>query len=109
MVWLPTGQQTDCPEREAGRLKVLSQAYQPGRIALDVDAEHPAWLVINEVTAQGWQARLDGGASLPLMRANGLFHAVCMPAGRHRVELGYSPLQLWRDGLPKRFAAGGAG
>lgn len=109
VVWLPSGQQTDCPDREAGQLKVLSQAYQPGWIALDVNAEHPAWLVINEVTAQGWQARLDGGASLPLMRANGLFHAVCVPAGRHRVELGYSPLQLWRDGLRKRFAKGGAG
>ncbi len=105
VVWLPGGQHAECPEHEAGRLRLLSQAYKPGSIVLEVEAEQPAWLVINEVTARGWQARLNGGVSLPLLRANGLFHAVCVPAGRHSVELGYSPLQLWRDGLWQRFAA----
>lgn len=103
-LWLPAMAGAACPEHDAGEANIQVQHYQPGRIELTVEADRPAWVVVNEVTARGWQARLPDGTVLPLLRGNGLFHALCVPAGRHQVQLRYSPLQLWREGLSVRLA-----
>ena len=103
-LWLPAMASAACPEQGAGEADIQVQHYQPGRIELTVEADRPAWVVVNEVTARGWQARLESGAVLPVLRGNGLFHALCVPAGRHQLQLRYSPLQLWREGLSARLA-----
>jgi len=64
-------------------------------------------VVINETTGRGWQAQLEDGQVLPLLRGNGLFHALCVPAGQHQVRLRYSALQLWREGLGARLRRDG--
>lgn len=65
------------------------------RLALEVEASAPGFLVLVEAYDPGWQAELDGAAT-PVLRANSLFRAVRVPAGRHRVELRYRPAAaLW--------------
>ncbi|WP_454259468.1 hypothetical protein [Pseudoxanthomonas mexicana] len=108
VLWLPEAATSACPDHDGGSVRVLAQDYRPGRIELRVESDRPAWLVVNEVAARGWWAALDDGTSVPLLRGNGLFHALCVPAGRHAIVMGYSPLLLWRDGLAARFADAGA-
>lgn len=97
-LWLPqSGEATACPDVGAGNAQVDAVRYRASRIELDYRADTPAWLVINEVIAPGWVAEVEG-RSVPLLRGNGLFRAVCVPAGRLRLVLRFSPARLWRDG-----------
>ena len=101
-VWLPSDARAECVDAAAGTLRVGEPVYRSSRMSVQVDAAAPAWLVVNEVSAPGWQATVDGVEST-LLRANGLFRAVCVPAGRHEVAFRFSPLQLWRAGLAQRL------
>jgi hypothetical protein len=66
------------------------------RITTDVEGGG-GLLIFSEVDYPGWRATVDG-APVPLVRADYLLRAVCVPAGPHRVELVYdSP--LWKIGL----------
>jgi hypothetical protein len=74
-------------------------AYAPalvsrGEETITVDVEAPAagFGVINEAWYPGWEARVDGQAA-PIHRANSLVMAVRVPAGRHRIALGFRPWQ----------------
>jgi hypothetical protein len=106
-LWLPAAASSHCAEQDAGEATVQVLHYQPGRIELTVVADDAAWVVINETTGRGWQAQLEDGQVLPLLRGNGLFHALCVPAGQHQVRLRYSALQLWREGLGARLRRDG--
>jgi hypothetical protein len=57
-------------------------------LAFDVECDRPGHLVVLEAYDRGWTARVDGQAA-PVRRANVLFRAVPVPAGRLRVELSY--------------------
>jgi hypothetical protein len=54
-------------------------------------------LVFSEVDYPGWRATVDG-RSVPLVRADYVLRAVCVPAGEHRVALVYDP-PLFKIGL----------
>jgi hypothetical protein len=60
--------------------------------ALEVEAQlcAPGVLVVLEAFEAGWRATVDG-APAPVLRANGLFRAVRLPGGRHRVRFVYRP------------------
>ena len=62
--------------------------YRPERVTIDVRTPHEALLVLTDTDAPGWVARVDG-EQMPIHRANGLFRAVRVPAGEHRVEFAY--------------------
>ena len=66
---------------------------RPGGWVLDVSAAADGLLVISQPFYPGWQARIDG-VDLPVHRVDYLLLGVAVPAGDHRVELGYrlSPL-----------------
>jgi uncharacterized membrane protein YfhO len=59
-------------------------------MVLEVEASGPAVLVVVEAFSPGWQATVDGRRA-EILRANLLFRAVPVPAGRHRVALVYRP------------------
>lgn len=102
-LWLPQGAQRGlCPEAASGVLQVLQQHHAASTMTVRVHADAPAWLVVNDVIAPGWRAEINGEAT-DVLRANGLFRAVCVPAGTHEVTLRFSPLQLWREGLAARL------
>ncbi len=47
-------------------------------------------LVLSEVAYPGWRAEVDGEPA-PLVRADYVLRAVCVPSGEHRVVLAYDP------------------
>jgi hypothetical protein len=61
---------------------------EPELVAVDVDVEHPAVLVVTDPFAPGWRATIDG-RGVPLRQANHLARGVVVPAGRSHVELTY--------------------
>jgi hypothetical protein len=65
-------------------------ARPDGREAVRLACPGPTTLVRRETDAPGWSARIDG-RSVPVRRAEGLFQAVAVGPGTHRVEFGYLP------------------
>jgi hypothetical protein len=62
----------------------------PERLRVQVDAPREGYLVLADAFAPGWRAEVDG-VPTAILRANGLFRAVRVPAGRHLVEMTYLP------------------
>ena len=60
------------------------------RIELRVEARQPSYVVLVEAYDAGWRASVDE-RPVPVRRANVLFRAVAVPAGRHRVVFRYAP------------------
>jgi len=87
------------PSTEMGDVQVL--LYSPNEIRLRVRAAQPAVLVATEVYWPDWRAEVDG-APQPIVRADGLFRAVGVPAGTHEVRMFIVPWQLY-------LGAGGSG
>ena len=71
-----------------GQVRVLDARPDQWRVATQASA--PAYLVITEANAPGWQAEVDGRPA-PVHTANMLFRAVVIPEGEHTVVLRYRP------------------
>ena len=50
-------------------------------------------IVFSERMTPGWRAWVDG-VRVPIVRANGILKAVCVPAGTHTIALRYRPLSF---------------
>lgn len=77
----------------SGQGRVTIDSYRPGRITLLATAETAATLFLSEASYPGWRFLVDGkfaGAPNP----QGVFSAVALKPGRHRVEYAYDPLSL---------------
>jgi hypothetical protein len=70
--------------------------YEPERVAVDVTASRPAFLVLSDSYATGWTAQIDGQPAR-LYRANAVYRGVVVPAGAHRVVFTYRPAS-WEIG-----------
>jgi hypothetical protein len=66
---------------------------QAERILARASLSQDGYLVITEAGGPGWRASVDGQPA-ELLRANGIFQAVWLPAGEHVVELMYDPPSL---------------
>jgi hypothetical protein len=71
--------------------------YEPNRVEISVRAAAPAILVLSDLFAPGWTARI-GERELPVLPANRVMRAVPLPAGRHLVEMTYRPPGLLAGG-----------
>lgn len=89
------------PPGPAGEARVMEEA--PERLVLRVRAAVPGYLVIADAHASGWSARVDGRRAA-ILRADGLFRAVAVPAGEHEVIMTYAPASV-RIGLTLSLAA----
>jgi len=58
-------------------------------VEFEVDAPAATVVVIAQSFYPVWRATVDG-ESVPLLRANGAFQALAIPAGKHRVSVNYS-------------------
>ena len=65
----------------------------PDQVLIQVDADAPGVLVVNEIDAAGWNAYVNGDRT-EMVRANGAFRAVVVPAGSSEVILRYEPASL---------------
>jgi hypothetical protein len=73
---------------------IQAAGMNPNRLEIQSSSKTPAWLALSDVWYPGWQARVDG-KPVPLLRANYLFQALRVPAGKHQIVLVYQPLSFW--------------
>lgn len=64
--------------------------YAPNEIVIRTGSKADGYLIVSEVFAPGWRAEVDGQPS-QVVRANGIFRGVLLPAGEHTVRLVYQP------------------
>lgn len=76
--------------REARPLAARILRYHNTEIDIAVTTHAAGYLVLNDVWHPWWQATVDGRPT-PVLRANVMFRAVAVPAGRHRVAFRFSP------------------
>jgi len=89
------------PASNSGSVRVLR--YEPRIVVLETDAPHAAFLVTSEAYYPGWRARIDDREQ-PLILTNAAFRGLEIPAGRHRIEMRFSPRIIWY-GSAATFAA----
>ncbi|TAL11965.1 MAG: hypothetical protein EPO02_02975 [Nitrospirae bacterium] len=71
------------------------ERYAPEEVRVRVDTPQPAVLVLLDAFEKGWTATLENGDALPILRANALVRAVCVPTGLHMVTFRYDTPLLW--------------
>jgi hypothetical protein len=71
-----------------GKLAVVET--RPDRLHVTTESEAPGIVVSLDAWDPGWKATVDG-APVDVLRADVLFKAVAVPAGRHDVVLRYRP------------------
>ena len=100
----PEGQPVPDGVSSAGRLIPASiRVDEPERVVVEVDAPSKGFLVLSDSYANGWEASV-AGARLPIYRANYLFRAVPVAAGRSTVRFDYHSPSL-RMGLAVSITA----
>ena len=67
---------------------------EPNRVVVEVDRTAPGYLVLLDVWYPGWECRTADGGELPVWRADGLFRAVAVPAGKQRLTFVFHPLSF---------------
>ncbi|GLQ49057.1 hypothetical protein ACFFJT_02455 [Dyella flava] len=72
------------------RIQATMLSMTPTSTTFLTNAPHPGWLVVSELDFPGWKAELEG-KPLPIHRANGMFRAVCVPGGKHRLRFSFHP------------------
>jgi hypothetical protein len=83
------------PPRRPGQVRIVS--YRNTEVVLEADSPDGGWVVLNDLWHPWWLASVDGRPA-ELLRANVLFRAVAVPAGRHTVRFAFHPLAgAWRQ------------
>lgn len=85
---LPEGT-ADAVGGPAGRVRIVHR--RSDRIDLEVTAARDGFVVLHDMAYPGWVVYVDGMPQEP-RRANVLFMAAAVPAGRHAVSFAYEPL-----------------
>ena len=88
------------PETEADAIIVR---YENTRVDVAVNAPRAGFLVLSDVWHPWWRASVDGSASL-IRRANVMFRAVRVPAGRHSIRFEFHPLSGALSDLSRKLA-----
>lgn len=79
----------------AGRMNSIRHDWN--RIWLDVTADQPALVMLNEAWYPGWKATVDGTPQ-EILKADGVFQGLWVESGNHKIELTYDP-PLFKLGL----------
>lgn len=74
--------------------KISIQSERATRIVLSVESGQDGWLVMADTWYPGWAAEIDG-QPVEIERANFVFRAVPLQAGKHTVVISYRPGWLW--------------
>ncbi|MBC6936117.1 MAG: hypothetical protein DWB42_09785 [Chloroflexi bacterium] len=78
------------------------ETYTPTHIEITANTDTGGWLVLTDAYFPGWQAQINGQAA-PVYRADVMFRAVRLPAGKSRVVFTFIP-----TGWPWIFLPGAA-
>jgi len=69
------------------------------QVDVRTDGAADGWLVLGDLDFPGWVASIDG-VEVPFHRANGMFRALCVPAGAHAVRFRFSPVRMLASVVP---------
>ena len=83
---------TACQADASAAIRLVSE--RPDRLTLEVQASADGWVLVSDTWYPGWQAHLDG-QSVGLYRGNYLFRAVPVPAGKHLIDISYTPVEFY--------------
>jgi hypothetical protein len=78
-----------------GRVDTL--AFEPGHMRYRVESDAATLLVVSDGWHPLWRASIDG-QDAPVLKANGIFKAVALPAGSHVVEFRFDTAR-YRPGI----------
>jgi hypothetical protein len=81
-----------------GRASIADVAFGNSYVAFNVSAAAPSWVTISDLDFPGWRAYVDDNRTR-IWRANGLYRAVCVPAGSHRVAFRFNPATFLADAI----------
>jgi hypothetical protein len=76
------------PGGNGGEARIVR--YRNTEVAIETVADAPSFLVLNDVWHPWWRVCVDGAAA-DMLKANVLFRAVAVPAGRHTVRFLFHP------------------
>ncbi len=62
-------------------------------LLIDVDTDDSGILILADNYASGWRVHVDGKRAT-LLKVNGLFRGVQVPAGTHEVQFSYAPMSV---------------
>ncbi len=80
--------------------------YTPNHVSVDVQTSRPGYLVLTDIWFPGWTCRVDGETA-EVNRANFLFRAVAVPAGKHEVVFSFTPASYaWGKSISAGALAG---
>jgi hypothetical protein len=75
--------------RRPGSVRITS--YRNTEVILEADSPDGGWVVLNDLWHPWWFAEVDGRPAA-ILRANVLFRAVAVPAGRHTIRFQFRPI-----------------
>lgn len=82
-------------EERYGRPRRLDyQQVDPNTVQVEVESSEDCLLVASLLHYPGWFCWLDG-EKIPILRVNGFFSAVRVPAGSHRLVFRFIPMSFW--------------
>jgi hypothetical protein len=90
------------PARES---RVVIRSYRNTKVVVEVDAAHAGFVVLNDVWHPWWTVDVDG-EDVPILRANVLFRAVHVPAGRHVLTFAFEPIASAIEEIAERLTQG---
>ena len=90
---LPAGSECEDEDQGAGWDVQSLSSESPNRLELIVKSDRQGWVVVSDTWYPGWLAYVDESPS-PVVKANYLFRAVAVPAGKHRIVLLYRPFSF---------------
>lgn len=90
------------PGAKLGQGSARIRAYENTRVVVDAESSGGGWVVLNDLWHPYWFAEVDGKPA-PIERANVLFRAVEVPAGKHAIVFRFRPFAgaLKELGKPK--------
>ena len=82
--------------QQPARTRARFLAYGNTDVRVEASSEVPAWLVLHDTWHPWWRVEVDGKPA-ELLRANVIFRAVAIPAGRSMVTFSFHPFAgLWQ-------------
>jgi hypothetical protein len=71
--------------------------YEPAHVVIEAELVAPGYVVLTDVHALGWKATVNGQPAA-IVPVNIGLRGVHLPAGKHRIEMKFSP-PLWTPGV----------
>lgn len=104
-VLLEQAAESQPPVAQEKEASVRIVKYANTEVVAESESGGGGFLLLNDVWHPWWYAEVDGVAA-PILKANVLFRAVALQAGRHRIRFTFQPLRGAWEQLLRRLGGG---